>query len=58
MLSRTLALALILVLAGGRIAAAEDPSPEPGAGHELLGTFVDSFKLLAIEHGLRIGFQQ
>lgn len=29
-----------------------------GMGHELLGTFVDSLKLLTIEHGLRISFQQ
>ena len=28
------------------------------AGHELAGTFIDSLKLLAIEHGLRLGFQQ
>jgi hypothetical protein len=30
----------------------------PRAGHELLATFVDSLKLLTIEHGLRIGLQQ
>jgi hypothetical protein len=29
-----------------------------GAGHQLLGTFIDSLKLLTIEHGLRIGLQQ
>ena len=37
---------------------AQSPSTEPAKGHELLATFVDSLKLLAIEHGLRIGLQQ
>ena len=62
--SRTLALALVVLLTGGRIASAQDPSTRPpdvrslGAGHQLLGTFVDSLKLLAIEHGMRLSFQQ
>ena len=34
------------------------PSTGRGAGHQLLDTFIDSFKLLAIEHGLRIAFQE
>jgi len=34
------------------------PSGTLRASHELLGTFVDSLKLLTIEHGLRIGLQQ
>jgi hypothetical protein len=61
--SRAIALALALSFGAGRIAAAADPSTRPpdvrshGAGHELLGTFVDSLKLLAIEHGLRISLQ-
>ena len=58
MLSRTFALALTLWLVGGRIAAAHDPSTNHGTGHQLLGTFVDSLKLLTIEHGLRISLQQ
>jgi len=31
--------------------------PAAAQEHQLLGTFVDSFKLLAIEHGLRVSFQ-
>ena len=49
---------LLSLCAVVRPTAAQSPSTEPRAGHELLATFVDSLKLLTIEHGLRIGLQQ
>ena len=58
------ALTIVLSLGAVRTAAAQGPGPSTrpsrplGTGHELLGTFVDSLKLLTIEHGLRIAFQQ
>jgi len=51
--------AIVVVLATtARPADAQDLATGRGAKHQLLDTFVDSFKLLAIEHGLRIAFQE
>ena len=54
MYSRAPTLTLLLFFAAGGRLAAEAPS----TGHQLLGTFVDSLKLLTIEHGIRISLQQ
>ena len=53
-----IALTILLPLCASSPAAAQASLTERGAGHEIVGTFVDSFKLLTIEHGLRLGFQQ
>ena len=63
MLPRTLTPLFVLVLAlaclaTAQNASAQQPSAQMSTGHQLLGTFVDSLKLLTIEHGLRISLQQ
>ncbi len=57
------AIALCAALIPGA-AKAQTPSPlgesppEPTLGSDLRGAFMDSFKILLVEHGIRIGFQE
>ena len=58
-ISRAIGVAIVVLLVtAARPAAAQAPSTGRGAGHQLLDTFIDSFTLLTIEHGLRIAFQE
>jgi hypothetical protein len=62
MQARTIAVVLVATLAGPPLASAQDHLnvgvEDDARGADVLGAFVDSMKLLLVEHSIRIGFQE
>ena len=59
---RVIAIALILTLTASSLTHAQDDLTvgmrDDAEGADVLGAFADSLKLLMLEHGIRVAFQQ